>query len=314
MKVSIIIPCKELNNYVEECIEHCKKLEYSNFEIILIPDKKIKQIDGVKIIIKERKPSAKRNFAAKRANGEILAFIDSDAYPDKEWLKNALKQFKSEIGIVGGPNLTPKDDSFTQKISGEILSNKLMGNASIRYRIDRLKEVNELPSCNFLVKNDLFLKLKGFDENLLTAEDSKLCFEIKEKLNKKVLYAPDVIVYHHRRKGFFNHLKQMFIYGRDVAYLFKKDKFRIYYMIPSLLVLYIVLGLITSFLIRQFSIFFLITIFIYIMIILIFSFRLNIIKWVLISIGVILTHLIYGLGFLYGVKNENINRLSTIKG
>ncbi|MFQ6136538.1 MAG: glycosyltransferase [Candidatus Hydrothermarchaeales archaeon] len=48
--------------------------------------------------------------------GELLAFIDSDAYPRKDWLKNAVKYFSNpEIAAVGGPGLTPEEDNTLQK-------------------------------------------------------------------------------------------------------------------------------------------------------------------------------------------------------
>ena len=48
--VSIIIPCKNIDNYTTECVDHCKRLEYPNFEIILLPDFSSDVIDGVKVI------------------------------------------------------------------------------------------------------------------------------------------------------------------------------------------------------------------------------------------------------------------------
>ena len=38
--VSIIVPCREIDKYTEECIEGCLKLNYGNYEIIVIPDNK----------------------------------------------------------------------------------------------------------------------------------------------------------------------------------------------------------------------------------------------------------------------------------
>ncbi len=38
-------------------------------------------------------PPLKRDIGAKKAKGEIIAFIDDDAYPRKDWLINAVKNF-----------------------------------------------------------------------------------------------------------------------------------------------------------------------------------------------------------------------------
>jgi len=82
------------------------------------------------------KPAIKRNMGMKKAKGNIYASIDSDAYPDQDWLKNGIKYFQNEhIGLVGGPNLTPKNANFAEQIGGEILSEPIAsGFAAVRYR------------------------------------------------------------------------------------------------------------------------------------------------------------------------------------
>ena len=91
--ISIIIPCKEIDKYTEECIRYCLELDYPNYEIIVLPDYESKQIlRNVKIIpTGPITPGAKRNIGVTNSNGEICAFIDSDAYPPRDWLKNAAK-------------------------------------------------------------------------------------------------------------------------------------------------------------------------------------------------------------------------------
>ena len=304
MKFSIIIPCKEIDNYVEECMSHCLNLNHNNYEIILLPNEKTnKKYKKTKIIPTGKvKPSIKRNIAAKESKADVLAFIDSDAYPDKDWLKNAEKYLKKEkIGAVGGPNLTPENDNILQKASGDILSSSLTGRSSIRYKImNKPLFVKELPSCNLLIKKQVFNKTKGYISELLTAEDTKLCFDIID-LGKKILYIPNVIVYHHRRFLFRPHLKQMFIYGRDVAYLIKKqfsfDK--LYYSLLSIFTIYLFIGLILSFFYTSIKNFYLITIFIYLLLTLIHALKYK--RFFLVFPGLILTHIHYGIGFLYGL-------------
>ena len=304
MKFSIVIPCKEIDAYVEECMSHCLKLNHNNYEIILLPDEKTnKEYKKTKIIRTGKvKPSIKRNIAAKESKAGVLAFIDSDAYPNKDWLKNAEKYLEKEkIGAVGGPNLTPEHDHILQKASGDILSSPLTGRSSIRYKIiNKPLFVKELPSCNLLIKKEVFNKTKGYVPELLTAEDTKLCFDIID-LGKKILYIPNVIVYHHRRFLFRPHLKQMFIYGRDVAYLIKKqfsfDK--LYYSILSIFTIYLFIGLILSFFYTSIKNFYLITIFIYLLSTFIHSLKYK--RFFLVFPGLILTHIYYGAGFLYGL-------------
>jgi len=41
--ISIIIPAKDNNSYLEECVTHCKRLDYPEYEIIVLPDEEISQ-------------------------------------------------------------------------------------------------------------------------------------------------------------------------------------------------------------------------------------------------------------------------------
>jgi len=317
MKFSIIIPFKTWNLYVEESVNHCLEQTEKDFEIILLPDVEIdKKFPKTKIFpTGPIKPSLKRNLGVEKSKGEILAFIDDDAYPDKDWLKNSIKYLQDEsVGAVGGPNLTPPSDSILQKASGDILASPLTGRSSIRYKIGKNPEqVLELPSCNLLVKKEIFLQTNKFDPELLTAEDSELCFEINN-LKKKVLYVPDVIVYHHRRKLFKPHLKQMYVYGRDIAWLIK-NKFsidKLYYSILSLFVIYLVIGLILSFFNSYIKLFYIYSLSTYLIITAIASFKQNKTHSLLIFSGLVLTHIVYGVGFLYGLLSRKEKSLTQL--
>lgn len=306
MKVSIIIPFKNLDDYVRECVGKCLSLK-GDFEIILLPDVKIKEkFPGTRVFVNSGKPSVKRNFGVSKAKGSVIAFIDSDAYPEKDWLKNALKYLK-EYDVVGGPNITPDGDTRLQKASGDILSSSVMvGKFSSRYKRRKEGFVKELPSCNLFIKKGLFEEVGGFDVSLLTAEDAKLCF-MASNLGKKIYYAPDVAVFHHRRQLFVPHLKQMFVYGRDKAVLLRQGFKGFYYFIPSLFVIYVFLGLVLS-LLFGFSGLYLISIALYLFIMLAASLSINWKRFHLIFVGGVLTHFAYGFGFLRGLRvNKSVH-------
>lgn len=318
--ISILIPCREIDIYTRQCIENCLNLNYKNFEILLLPDKKPNKSELLGIKSKRLKiiptgkvmPSIKRNVGMKKSPAEILAFIDSDAYPEKNWLNNSIRYLQDdEIGMIGGPNLTPKKDNFRQKISGMLLAKWFCGGrTSIRYRIAKQQETIELPSCNFIVKKKYATR---FEPDLLTGEDSKFCFNITKK-GKKILYVPDVIVYHHRREIFLPYLRQMWIYGRDIALLLKrKGQFsldKMYYSILSLFVLGVVFGAIVSLISPLLRIIYLSVILLYIVIVCASSINKDLKKVPFLFTGIILTHLTYGLGFLYGLISKTKNKLN----
>ena len=84
-KVSIIIPCKDIDAQTCECIDSCMQLDHDNFEIIVLPDDHSKGAGDTKITATGAvSPGRKRNIGAKNSTGEFLAFIDSDAYPRRD--------------------------------------------------------------------------------------------------------------------------------------------------------------------------------------------------------------------------------------
>src|SRR2546427_11307398 len=68
------------------------------------------------ITTSNRGVSAARNEGPRAATGEIVAYIDSDARADSDWLSYLAATFlESDVGGVGGPNLVPPEDSWVAK-------------------------------------------------------------------------------------------------------------------------------------------------------------------------------------------------------
>ena len=127
--VSIIVIAKDVSEYLAECIESCLALDYPEFEIIFLPDKeaRLNYKDVSVIPTGETGPAMKRNMGVKEAKGEIVAFIDDDVYPAKNWLKNVVQNFiDPKVVAVGGPAVTPDGDDVMQKASGLVYSSKLV--------------------------------------------------------------------------------------------------------------------------------------------------------------------------------------------
>jgi GT2 family glycosyltransferase len=247
--VSIIIIAKEVAEYLAECIESCLALDYPEFEIIFLPDKEahLNYKDVSVIPTGEACPAMKRNMGVKEANGEIVAFIDDDVFPSENWLENAVQNFADpEAAAVGGPAVTPDNDDVMQKAGGLVYSSPLVsGEYTYRYVKGTRKEVEDFPSCNLLVRKSDFEELGGFNTKFWPGEDTVLCLDIIKKLKKKIIYAPEAIVYHHRRRLFREHLKQVASYAKHRGYFVKRfpetsKKFS--YFVPSLFVAGIVTG------------------------------------------------------------------------
>ena len=257
--ISIIIPTKEINNYIRESIPHILNLDYDNFEILIFSDttsnesfKKTKIIPTDKI-----GPAEKRDLAIKYAKGEILAFLDDDAYPKKNWLKEAVGHFRNpNIAAVGGPAVTPEDDSFWQKVSGAVFLSKLSGGNPERYwPTNKVREIDDWPSVNLLVRKSDFSAVGGFNSAYWPGEDTKLCLDLTKKLGKKIIYDPELFVWHHRRSGLGRHLKQIGNYGIHRGFFAKKypeTSFKLKYFIPSMFFIFLLFGWTLLFLLSPF--------------------------------------------------------------
>lgn len=256
-------------------------------------------------------PAKKRDMALNYAQGEILAFIDDDAYPAPDWLKNAIENFKDEnVAAVGGPARTPDEDCLRQKASGIIFASLLIsGNYVYRYVAKEKRKVDDYPSCNFLVRKSVMRELGGFNTNFWPGEDTKLCLDITGKLGKKIIYDPRALVYHHRRPVFLPHLRQVASYALHRGYFVKRyprTSRRLGYFIPSLFLLVLFGGGLLSIFSSSFRMIYVSGLFLYLFIVLIFSI-LNSPRLAFLAFpGMILTHVAYGFYFLRGFFSSRL--------
>jgi len=316
---SIIIPVKNKNDYLIENIENCLNLSYPYYEILIFPDDYF-DFNNPKVRIMptgEIGPAEKRDLAIKHAKGEVLAFLDDDAYPDRYWLNHAVKYFdkNNEIAAVCGPAVTPKSDGLIQQLSGEIYSSPIAcGNVVFRYKpVDKIFEVDDFPSVNFIIRKDSFKAAGGFGSKFWPGEDTKLCMEIIV-MGKKIIYDPKILVYHHRRGEFKKHLIQIFNYSIHRGYFvkkFQKNSAKFLYFIPSIFILFLIVGAVFSFFNIYFFYSYISVIFIYLVLLVINSvlrFREN--KNLLVSLllipSIFLTHLFYGSGFFKGLLSKEL--------
>lgn len=312
--ISIIIVAEEYNVYLEESLSKYKNFNYPSFEILVFTAKtcsrKIPQVKFISAPNLVRNPAKRRDLAIKYAKGEWLAFIDDDAYPSKSWLNKSLKYFEDNaITAICGPGITPLDASVLEKASGWISASKI-GGGSCTYRFVPAEKrfVDDFPSMNFIVRKKDFAKIGGFDSNYYPGEDTKLCLDLTQKLGKKIIYDPEVLVYHHRRPLFKKHLKQNGGFGLHRGYFARtlpQTSRRLGYFVPSLFALGFLSGPFLYFLMKPLFTFWLLVIILY------FTFLLLTSAWVyskernwriafLVIPGIFLTHIWYGVKFIQG--------------
>ncbi|RLI45328.1 hypothetical protein DRO64_02695 [Candidatus Bathyarchaeota archaeon] len=200
MRISVIIVTYNRPILCNRLLQSLEKQSVKPYEAIVIDDHSIKPFHPIKkycfplLLIRNKKElglAASRNIGIKRAKGDILAFIDDDALPFKDWLCSIKKNIiDHELDIVGGPcvaiYMTDPPFWWDPKILGKYLA---VAN-------------NFIVGCNFAVKKEVFKKIGFFNEKLGRYAGSKISGEETEFILRaymrgyKVLFTSDVKVRH----------------------------------------------------------------------------------------------------------------------
>jgi glycosyltransferase involved in cell wall biosynthesis len=249
----VIIPVKEIGEFVRESLRHLAQQTLHDVEVLVLPDRAADEHglpQGTRVIPTwpRNGPADKRDLGARLANGEFLAFLDDDAYPSRDWLARAVSLFDGDprLAGVGGPGVTPPEDSSRQRASGWVAAS-LLGGGKFGYRFtpQRPRYVDDFPSMNLIIRKSDFLAVGGFDIHLWPGEDTALCLKLTKALGKRIAYDPQVLVYHHRRPLFLPHLRQHARYGirrGSFARALPATSLRPTYFAPSLFTAWAVVG------------------------------------------------------------------------
>lgn len=179
-KVSIIIPTFNRRDYITTALDSVLAQSYKDYEIIIIDDG---SSDDTKEVLKpyqnniryfyqdNRGIPATRNKGIREAQGDYIAFLDSDDYWLPEKLKRQIECFKQNPhhGMVATrcSSITP-DGRFRKKNrpgkSGWVLTD--------------LFKANFIRTSSAMIKKECFEKVGLFDESLPECEEYDLWLRI----------------------------------------------------------------------------------------------------------------------------------------
>ena len=206
--ISIVIPCYNSEKTIEPCLSSLVSQHVDiPYEIIVVdsstdatPTIVREKFPSVKLIHREQQtyPGAGRNIGVQEAQGEIIAFIDSDCVAAQNWLQSGKAALQEKYSIIGGsvqngnPGMISWPDYF-------LTFNEFMPTMPRR-------EVAFMPTCNFMIAKKVFEELGGFREDLLAGEDTLFCYAASRKY--QLLFEPAMLIAHTNRetfKDFFRH-------------------------------------------------------------------------------------------------------------
>jgi rhamnosyltransferase len=202
--VSIIIPVKNEENFIEKCLESVFNQETDlKFEVLVIDsgsvDKTPALVDRFKTVKRmaikadEFAHGRTRNFGAENSSGEFLVFLNADAIPaDKHWLNQLLETINADRKIAGVfSRHLPREDCYLYMVRDLLKS--MPDKKIVRTGFNRF-DTMLFSTVSAIIRREIWLKYP-FEDDILIAEDQEWG---KQILNKgyKIIYQPDSRVYH----------------------------------------------------------------------------------------------------------------------
>ncbi len=165
--ISIIIPCYNVEKYIEKCTDSIFNETYKNFEIILVDDcstdntYKIlcnikKKHKNVSVLKNEKNSGAgySRNQGIKASKYDIISFIDSDDYIEQNYHEELLKSMNKEKSDIAVCDIYVKYDKSFGKTMTDGRSIACNGEVN-KYNI--VNNGLAASPCNKLFKKELLL-------------------------------------------------------------------------------------------------------------------------------------------------------------
>jgi len=222
--ISIVIPVYNGANTISSCLDHLKKCDCpeEKYEIIVVDNN---STDNTKDIVKKynvkyyfesiKGQAAARNLGARMAEGEILGFVDADCLVNKSWLKEAEKSFcDNNIDAIVGlrEHVTRNIYDVMQSVDYKKYWERELSSG---------RPLNKICGSNCAIRKNVFLKLKGFHEDLYPFEDIDLGFRIVEN-DCFIKYNPNLKVKHIYLDTLHSLMSKIYKHGFSEYNCFKK--------------------------------------------------------------------------------------------
>jgi glycosyltransferase involved in cell wall biosynthesis len=222
-RVSVIVCTHNGERTLGQCLERAVGLAYRDFELIVVDDGSsdasadIALAHGAKLVQTEHRGlSFARNAGVAKASGEIVAFLDDDAYPDSDWLRYVAASLGPNAHAgTGGPNIPPDDDGWIADCVAAAPGGPIHVLISDR-------EAEHVPGCNMAFRKSALEAIGGFDERFRAAgDDVDICWRLQES-GRTLGFSAGAVVMHRRRDTVWRYLKQQYGYGKAEALLERK--------------------------------------------------------------------------------------------
>lgn len=221
--ISVVVCTHNGQQTLPQCLQRLSALHYPDYETVVVCDgstdlsAQIARQHGAVVLETDHAGlSHARNVGIATAKGEIVAFLDDDAYPDADWLHYIAAGLRQQrYAGVGGPNVPPERDQLVAECVAAAPGGPIHVLTSDR-------EAEHLPGCNMAFRRSALEQIGGFDERFRVAgDDVDICWRL-QKAGMTLGFSAGAVVMHRRRDSVRRYLKQQYGYGKAEALLERK--------------------------------------------------------------------------------------------
>jgi GT2 family glycosyltransferase len=227
-RFSVVVCTYNGGRTLDECFAALARLDYPDYEVVVVDDGSTdgaaqRAVDwGFNLVTTENGGlSNARNIGLQHATGELVAYVDDDAYPAADWLTHLAVAFsRTDHVAIGGPNIPPSGDGPI----AECVAHAPGGPVHV---LVSDVEAEHIPGCNMAFRREALEAVGGFDPQFrIAGDDVDLCWRLQER-GWTIGFSPAAVVWHHRRNSVRAYLRQQRNYGRAEALLERKwpDKY-----------------------------------------------------------------------------------------
>ncbi|MBO0893415.1 MAG: glycosyltransferase [Acidimicrobiales bacterium] len=228
-RLSVVVCAYNAASTLEECLLQLCASDYPDLEVLVVDDGSTDETPAialrharVRLVAMEHAGLASaRNAGCAAASGDIVAYLDADAFPSPEWPYYLVLAFDgSKVAAAGGPNLPPASDG----VGAQVVARAPGGPVHVLLTDDRAEHV---PGCNMAFWKELLVETGGFDPIYTSAgDDVDACWKILDR-GWEIGFHPAALVWHHRRPGLRLYLRQQVGYGRAEALVERRHPDRV---------------------------------------------------------------------------------------
>ena len=222
MKISVIIPFRNESKYIEACINAVIEQDFpqDQYEIIMVnnnsTDRSVEIVENYPSIKLYHQPiqgnAITRNLGLAHATGSLIAFVDSDTVPAKDWLRNNEKAMRdSSVNLIVG-RLEFKSAGLPLKLV------EMYELEKTRFVFSRkTKSTLFCYTCNLAIRKSVFENLGFFAEVRRSADILFLRNVVETYGIESVRFEEEVRVSRFEIATIWQYFKKLSNYGRDAG-------------------------------------------------------------------------------------------------